>query len=456
MEPLFFAESYPFVVYPPQTSHESMDEVRATLFSIILLSAVSAKSDELRVGLAVSDITPPIGVPLAGYGGGERRAGIGDAKSKYSTYLKPSVGVRDPIQSKVMYVESSKQRLVFVSVDMIGASRRMREDILSRLTGFTENELYISGTHTHSGPGAFEKNWLWEILAADEYKEEVYEHIVAGIMRSIKLARLNLQPARVYHSAFKAQGLQSNRRDRPGHFDDEAHLIVAKNARGDWLGGIVNYSIHGTFFGTANLHYSADVNGAIATAVEKRIARLNGAGARKPVFLFINGAEGDVAPKRGLELDEMGEIFAGLAAVHVTKGVRLGDSWTTKHAIVELGHPKVGNCAKSKFGYGTMQTLNPLLLTAFPSRSRTWSLNWGGLHLVTLPGEFTTDLGLAFRQAALSAGAKQAMVLGLTNDHLAYFVTPSEFWNGGYESCSTFYGESGGQKFVERYRDMLK
>ncbi|HEX4924200.1 MAG TPA: neutral/alkaline non-lysosomal ceramidase N-terminal domain-containing protein [Bdellovibrionales bacterium] len=430
--------------------------MRTLVLLLILMAGSITKADALRVGVAVADITPPIGVPLAGYGGGGRRAGLGDAKSRFSTYLKPSVGVRDPIQSKVLYVDNGKQRLVFVSVDMIGASKRMREDILSRLTGFTENELYISGTHTHSGPGAFEKNWLWEILASDDYKEEVYEHLVAGILRSIKLAKLNLQAGSVYHVAFKADGLQSNRRDRPGHYDDEAHLLLARNAKGEWLGGIVNFAIHGTFFGTTNLHYSADVNGAIAAAVERRFTKLNSAAAKTPVFLFINGAEGDVAPRRGYELEQMGELFAAMAASNAEKATKLAPVWSTKQAIVELGAPKVGNCTKTKFGYGVLQTLNPLLLTAFPTRSRTWSLNWDGLHMVTLPGEFTTDLGFAFRQAALAAGARQSMVLGLTNDHLAYFVTASEFWDGGYESCSTFYGENGGQRFVERYREMLK
>ena len=41
------------------------------------------------------------------------------------------------------------------------------------------------------------------------------------------------------------------------------------------------------------------------------------------------------------------------------------------------------------------------------------------------------------------------MILGLTNEHLAYFLTHDEFGEGGYESCFSFYGQSGGEAILE-------
>ncbi|MEQ1877887.1 MAG: neutral/alkaline non-lysosomal ceramidase N-terminal domain-containing protein, partial [Bdellovibrionia bacterium] len=408
-----------------------------------------------RVGVAAVDITPPIGVPLAGYGGGGRRAAFLSRPGKYNTYLTPSEGILDPIYARAFYVEAGEKRLLFVSVDMIGASKKMRADILPKLTGFTDNEFFISGTHTHSGPGAFENNWLWSVIAADKFKQEVYDYLVAGIMNAIDKARATAQPANVFEYSFEPQGLQSNRRNRPGHFDPSANVIVARGFREEWIGGIVNFAIHGTILGGGNQKYSADVNGAIATKTEDIFALKNPRISPRPVFLFVNGAEGDVAPSRTWPMGEMGERFATDAMKFSFRARALKPQWKVKQAIVDLGSPKVGKCTKTNVGWFFLQALDPLLLTAFPTEARVWSLAWDDLRIGTLPGEGTTDIGYAMKKHAFESGARQAMVFGLTNDHLSYLVTPSEYWEGDYEACSSFYGPDGGVKIVEQYKNML-
>jgi hypothetical protein len=46
-------------------------------------------------------------------------------------------------------------------------------------------------------------------------------------------------------------------------------------------------------------------------------------------------------------------------------------------------------------------------------------------------------------------------VLGLTNDHLAYFTTPEEFDEGGYEACGSIYGPHAGNKIVREHHLLL-
>lgn len=76
--------------------------------------------------------------------------------------------------------------------------------------------------------------------------------------------------------------------------------------------------------------------------------------------------------------------------------------------------------------------------------------------IVTWPGEPTTTLGLETRRLAKAAGAREAWVFGLTNDHMAYFTTPDEYAEGGYEACMTFYGPQAGQKVLATIEKLLK
>ncbi len=47
---------------------------------------------------------------------------------------------------------------------------------------------------------------------------------------------------------------------------------------------------------------------------------------------------------------------------------------------------------------------------------------------------------------------EQAWIMGLTNDYLAYFTTPDEFNQGGYEACFSLYGKQSGTKILSEHK----
>jgi hypothetical protein len=96
-----------------------------------------------------------------------------------------------------------------------------------------------------------------------------------------------------------------------------------------------------------------------------------------------------------------------------------------------------------------------LASTVFPKEAEATLLELGDMLLMTWPGEPTTSIGLELRRLAADAGAAQSWVLGLTNDHLAYFVMPDEYEEGGYETCSSLYGPQGAVKLIEAYRGLI-
>src|SRR5205809_6286349 len=63
---------------------------------LVLLCAVSASAQKIVAGVGRTDITPPIGTPLAGYGA--RRAA-------------PSTGVHDPTEARALIIDNGTEKI---------------------------------------------------------------------------------------------------------------------------------------------------------------------------------------------------------------------------------------------------------------------------------------------------------------------------------------------------------
>ena len=110
---------------------------------LIFCGAASARAQaKLLAGTGKADITPPIGTPLAGYGG---RLG------------RPSTGVHDPTEARALIIDNGTEKIAFLSVDHLGFDHAMVERIRERVnkaTAIAPDHLFVMSSHTHSGGGA--------------------------------------------------------------------------------------------------------------------------------------------------------------------------------------------------------------------------------------------------------------------------------------------------------------
>ena len=93
----------------------------------------------MRAGLGRREITPPMGVELAGYGYYlERRA----------------LSVRDPLYARALILEEGGLRAMIVSCDLLGLSRAVCEAVLAHAEtlGISREHVLILSIHTHTGP----------------------------------------------------------------------------------------------------------------------------------------------------------------------------------------------------------------------------------------------------------------------------------------------------------------
>ena len=105
---------------------------------IWVIVADPAWSGELRVGAAAVPITPPAGIPMAGY---------------YSE--RGAQGVHDDLHARAIVIEAGGHSAALVVLDLITTPRELVEQAhreIERTTHLRGVNVMISATHTHTGP----------------------------------------------------------------------------------------------------------------------------------------------------------------------------------------------------------------------------------------------------------------------------------------------------------------
>ena len=417
---------------------------------LVLASAslcFAQSNNGLRVGCAQAEIAQS-GIPLAGYGSGARRVFPFVHRYEYASWFKPSTGTHDPVRVKAMVLWRENQKLLFVSADLAAVTNEMYEDLVARIVklGYARDAVFISATHTHSGPGTLSHRFLWEALAADRYQPAYYGRVRDAVVATVMSAEKSGQPAQLLSVSFAVEGLQRNRRHREGWFDPTANILLARSPSGAWLGAMVNFAVHGTALNAHNLELSADVPGGIERALEQQL--------HAPV-LFINGAEGDVSPAEGgyEGIANLSQSF-GQQASHVLANAKpMEATWSARSSTIQLGDPAVtiGACLSQSWHKRIGDWIVLGLGDSVPHSITLTYLQLGAVRMLAWTGEPTTTLGFDLKRAA-----PNAWILGLTNGYQGYFTSPGEFAEGHYEACSSLYGKQAGERVVKGFAEMMQ
>lgn len=238
---------------------------------------------QIRAGVSVMDITPPLGYRLFGHAA--RKA--------------PSDRVHDPLHLKVLTLFDGRTRLAIVTADLIGFSdssvrivRRMARERLA-LSGC---HLLLAASHTHTGPCMVAGSvFMPEEHILPDYIRMVEKKIVGGIREAMG----NEEPVQALSGAEAANpGAISRRlwtgkellfRPNPkGPVDDLLQVVRCDRLDGRPKAILFRYSCHPTTLGVSLHEVSADYPGVAQAAIERAFP---GATA-----FFIQGCCGDVRP----------------------------------------------------------------------------------------------------------------------------------------------------------------
>ncbi|CAF1335658.1 unnamed protein product [Rotaria sordida] len=211
-------------------------------------------------------------------------------------------------------INREENRVVYVSVDNGMAFQIVKTEVIDRLNKtfgsnlYTDKNVLISGTHTHSTPGGTGATALVDITTFGFVKEN-WEACVNGIVQSIIRADKNLQLGRIKINIGQVDNANINRSpasymnnvDRGEYTDNTDHEMTVlrfESIDGKNEIGMINfYPVHAVSLNNTNLLVAGDNKGYASYLFEKLknpSGTLPGQGSF--VAAFGQSNEGDVSP----------------------------------------------------------------------------------------------------------------------------------------------------------------
>jgi neutral ceramidase len=280
-------------------------------------ASVALKSgySDYRIGVARADVT-------------DRRRGLGMAgfawkgqKTSGQVYKSPADNIEIPQFARAFVIEENRAgnrtRIALVVVDIWTCTLAVKREVVKRLNDmfhpaqFSEETVFIAGTHTHAGPGGYSEYFLYN-LTIDGFDPIVFDTIVSGIVTAIVTANMAKVPGRIFANAGDLADCGGNRSfealsrnagfdlGRPELWTDREMLLLKFIADVDNKGhtrplGALNwFGLHPTSLGMFNADVSGDNKGRAAFLFETEMASPP-RGAPGFVAAFGNGCTGDVS-----------------------------------------------------------------------------------------------------------------------------------------------------------------
>lgn len=269
------------------------------LLTFFCICAYSATQPYL-VGTGIYDITGPAAeIDLMGYA---------DPKQLSS-------GLHSRLWSRAFVIADPKtqKRVVFISADLGMIFQSVKQGVVNKLANvfpdkrYIDQNIMISATHTHSGPGGYAFDTLYNFTVRGFYKAH-YETIVNGIVQSIIRADHNLEPGNILISQTNLQDDTVNRsikayeknpieeRQRYDASTDKSMLqIKFVAANGQPLGLINWHAVHGVSMSSQNTLISGDNKGFASYLFEQQMGS-NYLNDKTFVAAFAQANEGDASP----------------------------------------------------------------------------------------------------------------------------------------------------------------
>jgi neutral ceramidase len=200
-------------------------------------------------------------------------------------------------------------------------------EVVKRLKAIFGNNLYtidnvlLSGTHTHSGPGGYSHYGLFN-LSILGFDKQNFECIVSGMVQAIKRAHENLAPGKLFINKGDVEGCGNNRspiayeQNPPdekvrynGNTDKEMLLLKFVKDDGKEIGCINWYAIHPTNRGNKNKLITGDNKGYASYLFEKeKVTNIQ----NKETFIaaFANSSCGDISGNIKYGIPDLAHDFA--------------------------------------------------------------------------------------------------------------------------------------------------
>jgi hypothetical protein len=390
-------------------------DIRHSSFVIVLVLATAAcRGDELQAGAAAVDITPPVGLPMWGYG---------------ARHDKPSESVMDPLRASALVLAVGDSKLAIVGLDLGRApTRKSMAAIRERIKADAAvAHVMIVGSHTHHGP-------VLEVDDLPSPDQSYVRELDRKIAEVIIAADKNRRPAQLGVLRREVEwnrNRQSKLHDKPR--DRELAVVRVDDRDGNIIAIAVNFAAHPTMIPAETMSYSADYPGAMKSLVEEQLGG---------TCLFLQGASGDMSANPGehrghqafgqalgREVVAMARAIKTQPAERPSIRVREQDFQFAKSNMrINLDNTAV----RAVYNQAFFKSLVDFYVEEYRDGVRphlSVALINNELGLVGASGEFFANHAVRLKQRSRLA---HTLFFGYTNDYQQYFPTIEAAAEGGY------------------------
>jgi neutral ceramidase len=394
------------------------------------VSKVAIASGSLEAGFGQASLTPRLDGPTENWRAGRfpnlSLAGFSERWGKSAT------GVRDPLWVKSIAVRVGGQTVVLTSLDMLIVPPLVTELVATRLRSLnlSRAQLFLTATHTHSGPGGWGRDWASKLVSGP-YRQGVSFWIAQQIERSVEAALEDLKPASLGEAWVEIPDLVGGGA-ASRHSGFPVLTFSQANGKKAVLG---SYAAHPVLLSAENLQFSGDYPGAWQRAMEKRGFTL---------ALFASGPMGGQTARAEGALSTA-ESFGNQLAAHLDEALQAIDH-KPEAELAALGIDL--SLPDPQVRIADMWRIRPWLARAMlPLRPRTYlqAVRIGHTILISTPCDYGGELALSLERTMKGSGWTTA-VTSFNGDYIGYVMATSHYHDGSYESrVMSFFGPGMGE-----------
>ncbi|MFI5357744.1 MAG: neutral/alkaline non-lysosomal ceramidase N-terminal domain-containing protein [Opitutales bacterium] len=245
----------------------------------------------MKAGFGRSDITPRLGVQLAGYGPYRNR---------------PAREIVAPLHARALVLAQGRMRAVVLSLEICGTPRALADKIRAAAAGAARcrpGDVFLSVTHTHSCPA------VGGMFGWGEADAMYVETLPARAAAAVRQASAALTEVEWRHAHVPCEGIAVNRETdagfamnadfaermhpawRPAHPEqtDPTVRVLAAYTGGKLVGLLHHFGCHPVVYGEKMAAIHGDYAGLAGLQLEQKHPG--------SVAVFLPGAIGDINPK---------------------------------------------------------------------------------------------------------------------------------------------------------------
>lgn len=386
----------------------------------------------------------------------------------YASRNRPADGKQTELYAKALVLQDAdQQKMVLVTLDIIGTDRSLMQAICSRLEdqyGLQRDQIALCASHTHSGPVLAGNLAPLHYLVVGREHQEMIENYTAWltdqVVQLVGRALQEMAAVQVSWGNGHATFAVNRRNNRPegdieqlraegllvGPSDHDVPVLAVRDSQGQFKAVVFGYACHATVLD--GYFWNGDYPGYAQIELERALPGC------QAMFWTGCGADQNPLPRRDLELAKRygRELADAVRKVLEAPMKSVSPRLVTQYREIDLPlaelptREQIEADALSENRYVAARATMLLekiersgqLDQTYPYPIQTWRLG-DEIQFIILGGEVVVDFALRLK-SELSGPA--TWVAGFANDVMAYIASRRILTEGGYEGATAmvYYG----------------